>query len=179
MLCHFSRKQQNHYGKKPTAEEVRKSFNSSNNNKAPGEDNINGEQSKYGIPLLDKTIAEIYNNTAFDKHEDLDINGEVQHAIQKLGKKKGPPGNLRQITLLNSLRKALLFVTLNRIRPQVEEYLKNQNRFRPERSTADVIWTHRWLAAKALKIETAIKISGIDLSAAFHTINRSHLLDIV
>ena len=39
---------------KKTAEEVRKSFNSLNNNKAPGEDNINGEQSKYGIPLLDK-----------------------------------------------------------------------------------------------------------------------------
>ena len=39
--------------------------------------------------------------------------------------------------------------------------------------------THRWLAAKALKEETNIKISGIDISAAFDTINRRHLLDIV
>ena len=57
--------------------------------------------------------------------------------------------------------------------------VKNQSGFQPERSTADVIWTHRWLAAKALKEETTIKISGIDMSAAFDTINRRHLLDIV
>ena len=56
---------------------------------------------------------------------------------------------------------------------------KNQSEFRPDRSTADVIWTRRWLAAKALKEETTIKISGIDKSAAFDTINRRHLLDIV
>ena len=34
-------------------------------------------------------------------------------------------------------------------------------------------------AAKALKEETTIKISGIDMSAAFDMINRRHLLDIV
>ena len=125
---------------------------------------------KHGTPLLDKTIADIYN-TAFEKHEDLDINGEVLVTIQKPSKKKSPPDNLRQIMLLNSLRKALSIVTLNWIRPKVEEYLsKNQSGFRPERSTADVMWTHRWLAAKALKEETTIKISGIDISAAFDTI---------
>ena len=107
---------------KITAEEVRKSFNSSRNNKAPVEDNINGELLKQGTPLLDKTIADIYN-TASEKHEDLDINEGVLTAIQKPGKKKGPPGNLRPITMLNSLRKALSIVTLNRIRLQVEENL--------------------------------------------------------
>ena len=56
---------------------------------------------------------------------------------------------------------------------------KKSSAFRPDRSTADVIWTLRWLAAKALKEETTIKISGIDISAAFDTINRRHLLDIV
>ena len=83
--------------------------------------------------------------------------------------------------MLNSLRKALSIVILNRIRPQVEEDLskKNQSGLRPEQSTADVIWTHRWLATKAPKEETTIKISGIDMSAAFDTINRRHLRDIV
>ena len=84
-------------------------MNSLSNNKAPGEDNINGELLRHGTPLLDKTIAEIYN-TAFEKHEDLDISGGVLIATQKPGKKKGPPGNLRPITLLNSLRKALSIV---------------------------------------------------------------------
>ena len=130
----------------------------------------------HGIPLLDKTIADIYD-TAFEKHEDLDINGGVLIAIQKLGKKKGLPSNLRPITLLNSLRKALSIVTLNRIRPQVEEYLSKNQWIPTDRSTSDVIWTHRWLAAKALKEKTTIKISCIDMSAAFDTINRRHLLD--
>ena len=73
-----------------------------------------------------------------------------------------------------------MIVTLIRIRPQVEEYLsKNQSGFRPEPSITDVIWAPGWLAAKALKEETTIKISGIDMSAAFDTINRGHILDIV
>ena len=48
-----------------------------------------------------------------------------------------------------------------------------------ERSTADVVWTHRWLAAKAFKGETTSKISSIDMPAAFDTINRCHLLYLV
>ena len=51
--------------------------------------------------------------------------------------------------------------------------------FQPDQSVAHVIWTHRWLAAKALKEETTIKTSGIDKSAAFDTIIRRHLLYIV
>ena len=63
---------------------------------------------------------------------------------------------------------------------QAEEYLsKNQSGFRPEQSIANVIWTHRWRAEKALKEETNIKISGIDMSAAFDTIYSRHLIDIV
>ena len=69
---------------------------------------------------------------------------------------------------------------MNRIRPFVEEYLsKSQSGFRPDRSTADVVWTHTWLAAKTLKEDVIIKISGIDMSAAFDTIDRNQLLNII
>ena len=162
-----------------TPEEVRKSLNSLSNNKATGEDQIHAELLKYGTPLLDQTIADIFNAT-FSKHENLDINTGVLIAIQKPGKKKGPPNNLRPITLLNSLRKALSIITLNRIRPFVEEFLsKSQSGFRPNRSTADVVWTHKWLAAKTLKEDVNIKISGIDMTPAFDTIDRNQLLTII
>ena len=158
---------------------LRKSFNSLSNNKATGEDQIHAEILKYDTPLLDQAIADIFNAT-FSKHENLDINTGVLIAIQKPGKEKGPPNNLRPITLLNSLRKALSIITLNRIRPFVEDYLsKSQSGFRPERSTADVVWTHKWLAAKTRKEDVNIKISGIDMAAAFDTIDRNQLLNLI
>ena len=91
-------------------------------------------------------------------------------ALQKPGKPKGPPKNLRPITLLNTIRKALSIITLHRIRPCTEEYLSHsQSGFRPDRSTADVAWAHKWLAAKTKK----------DMSSAFDTIDRQTLLDIL
>ena len=51
--------------------------------------------------------------------------------------------------------------------------------FRPERSTSDVVWTHRWLAAKTVTENINIKITGIDMSAVFDTIDRDILLQIV
>ena len=112
---------------------MRKSFNSLSNNKATGEDQIHAELLKYGTPLLDQTIAVIIFNATFSKHENLNINTGVFIAIQKPGKKKGPPNSLRLITLLNSLRKALSIITLNRIRPFVEEYLSKSQKWVPPR----------------------------------------------
>ncbi|GFS24655.1 very-long-chain enoyl-CoA reductase [Elysia marginata] len=67
-----------------------------------------------------------------------------------------------------------------RIRQQVEKYLSpSQSGFRPDRSTADVVWTHKWLAAKTNAENVEIKITGIDMSAAFDTIDRKALLDIL
>ena len=59
---------------------------------APGEDNINGELLKNGTSLLDKTIADIYH-TAFENHEDLDINGGVLIATPKPNNIKNKESN--------------------------------------------------------------------------------------
>ena len=159
--------------------EVRKSFNSLSNNKSPGEDGIHAELLKHGTSLLDNITADIFN-LAFQKHENLNINEGILVAIQKPGKRKGPPSHLRPITLLNALRKALSIIVLNRIKPLVEKYLSlSQSGFRTDRSTSDVVWTHKWLAAKTLREDVTIKISGIDMSAAFDTIDRHKLLDIL
>ena len=71
-------------------------------------------------------------------------------------------------------------ITLDRIRPKVEEFLAHsQSGFRPNRSTSDVVWTHKWFAAKTNVENVCIKISGIDMSAAFDTIKRNKLLTIL
>ena len=64
-------------------------------------------------------------NSTFTNHEELDINSGVLIAIPKPGKPKGPPNNLRPITLLNTLRKVLSLLTLDRIRPSIEKYLSH------------------------------------------------------
>ena len=78
------------------------------------------------------------------------------------------------------MRKVLSLLTLDRIRPIIEKYLSHsQSGFRPERSTSDIVWTHRCLAAKTVTVNINIKITGIDMSAAFDTIDRDILLQIL
>ncbi|GFR75486.1 retrovirus-related Pol polyprotein LINE-1 [Elysia marginata] len=162
-----------------TAGEVRKSLDRLKNNTASGQDGISAELLKYGTKALDEQLAVTFNDT-FEKHQDPNIYVGELIAIPKPGKPKGPPKNLRPITLLNTIQKALSIITLNRIRPQVEKYLSpSQSGFRPDRSTADVVWTHKWLAAKTNAENVEIKITGIDMSAAFDTIDRKALLDIL
>ena len=55
----------------------------------------------------------------------------------------------------------------------------SQSDFPPERCTSDEVWTHKWLAAKTAIENVNIKITGIDMSAAFDTIDRNNLLQIL
>ena len=56
----------------------------------------------------------------------------------------------------------------------------NQSGFQKDRSTADVVWTHKWLSAKiSITQDLIVKITGVDMSAAFDTINRGFLLEIL
>ena len=47
--------------------------------------------------------------------------------------------------------------------------------YRKSRSTTDVTWAHRWMAAKTHVQYIAIFITGIDMSSAFDTIYRDEL----
>ncbi|GFS06789.1 RxLR effector candidate protein [Elysia marginata] len=73
-----------------TPEEVRKSYNSLNNNKAPGEDEIHAELLKYGTPLLDQTIADIFNTT-INKHEKNRQKRRSAYSHPKTRKKERSP----------------------------------------------------------------------------------------
>ena len=165
--------------RKITSKEIEDSFKSLNNNRAAGGDDIVGELLKYGSKELSPEIAEMLNQT-FETHQPLNINNGNMITLQKPGKPKGPVKNLRPVTLLDTIRKSLSLTVLQRIRPKVEKYLSpNQSGFRPSRSTADVVWTHKWLAAKIQKQRMKLKLTGIDMSAAFDTVDRQKLLNIL
>lgn len=52
-------------------------------------------------------------NKAFAKHEALNINTRVPIALPKPGKPKGPSQNLRPVTFIKTLQKALSTIVKN------------------------------------------------------------------
>ncbi|KAK2166914.1 hypothetical protein NP493_1298g00025 [Ridgeia piscesae] len=71
-------------------------------------------------------------------------------------------------------------ITLQRISDNVDDFLSpSKSGFRRGRSTADVIWGHRWLVAKCQRYKDVIEMLGIDLSRAFDTIRREKLLSVL
>ena len=95
------------------------------------------------------------------------------------GKPRGPTSNLRPI-VLNSIRKAISLIILKRISADVSHYLgPTQSDFRSGCSTADVVWTQRWIAAKASRYNRECHILGQDMSKAFDTISRPKLLTVM
>ncbi|KAI0226986.1 hypothetical protein LSAT2_022558 [Lamellibrachia satsuma] len=80
--------------------------------------------------------------------------------------------------LLTTLRKTLSLITLHRISDKVNDFHSPPQRgFRRGRSTADVVWGHRWLVAKCHRYKYVIEIPGIDLPRAFDIICGKKLLD--
>ena len=68
---------------------------------------------------------------------------------------------------------------LRRISLKVEQFLSpHQSGLRPCRSTADAVWTHRWIASRAQRYKERFHILIIDLSRAFVTVNRGKPLSV-
>ena len=158
-------------------EEVKQSIAKLNNNRAAGHDKIIPEFLKYGSEKLKYMITIVLNNI-FQKHEQIDIGKGILAPIQKINAEKGPVKNLRPVILLPMIRKVMSNIILFRIQPKVDKYLSpSQSAYRPGRSTSDIVWLHRFLAARIQKFEEEIYITGIDMSNAFDTIRRSTLIE--
>jgi len=150
-----------------------------NNNRACGPDNIPAELFKYGPEILYSYLSTLYNKMA-ESGEQLNIGSGLLIPLQKPGKQKGPVSNLRPIVLLTVLRKTLSLIVLKRIQGKVNSYISQyQSGFRPNRSTADLVWCHRFLAARCLKYQQSLYVLGIDMSKAFDTISRNKLMSIL
>ena len=153
-----------------------------NNNKAKDEDKTPSKMIKYSGEKLIKEVSRILNLIVKNKiQEDSFIGSGILVTVQKQGKTKGQLTSLRPITLLNSIRKILSKITMNRIRNKTEEYVGSyQSGFRNGRSTTDIVWFHKWNIAKALTYSNEeYYILGIDLSQAFDTVDRLLLINVL
>ena len=76
------------------------------------------------------------------------------------------------------MRKILSHITLNRIREAAEKHIGHtQSAYRKGRSTADVIWIHRFNMATSYTTKQEIHVTSFDMSSAFDTISRSQLIN--
>ena len=163
-----------------STEEVKTALARLNNGRAAGPDNIPGELLKYSSDATAPVISRCINSL-FQRHR---VEPFIGHGtlipLQKPGKPVGALTSLRPIILLTTLRKVMSLVVLKRISPAVNDFLSlNQSGFRAGRSTADVVWCHRWLAATTQRYHWSFSILGIDMSRAFDTIRRGQLMDVV
>jgi hypothetical protein len=160
-----------------TAAEVSAATAKLSNGRAVGPDGVAGEMLKYGGTELHQCMADIFNKM-IERGEHLELGAGTLIVLQKPGKPPGEMKSLRPIVLLNTLRKTLSLITLHRMRPNVEKFLPHsQSGFRPFRSTADAVWTHKWMIARVMKAREEIHILGHDMSRAFDTISRQLLID--
>lgn len=163
--------------KKPlTKEEVMVGMASIRNGRATGSDGIAGEFIKYGGEAMANQVAKIFNNIFISKVLVPELCEGILIPLNKPGKEK-LVSNVRPITLLNSIRKLISVIILNRIYPDVEKYVPNsQCGFRRRRCSAEIAWTYGWLKAIAGRYKRVFHIIGIDMSAAFDSILRKELL---
>ena len=149
-------------------------------NKAPSKDNINVELIKYAPEEIYKEIANILNGIYERNETGIKLGTGILLPLQKPKKTQGPVKNFRCITLLEKTRKVLSKISMDRTEDKINKHLsQSQSAYRKSRSTTDVIWVHRWMAAKTQVQDIAIFITGIDMSSAFNTIYRDELFKII
>ena len=151
------------------------------NGKACGPDKVPGGLLKYGTSQLSIVAADIINQSVAEGAGMSSFIGlGTLIPLQKPKKPRGSVTSLRPIVLLNTIRKGFSLVVLCRIAKDVARYVgPTQSGFRQGRSTTDVVWTQRWIAAKATRYNWECHMLGIDMSRAFDMIDRTKLLDVM
>ena len=135
--------------RKITANEVKTAVCKMTNNKTPGKDNINVELIKYAPEEIYKEIANILNGIYEINDTGIKLGTGILLPLEKPKKTQGPVKNLRPITLLEVIQKILSKIFMDRREDKINKHLsQSQSAYRKPRSNTDVIWAHRWMAAK-------------------------------
>ena len=162
-----------------TANEIKLAVKKLKNNKSAGSDEITAEQLKHAPEIIYETIADIFNTLAETGKYPEELKIGILIPLHKPGKPKGKVDSLRPVILLNTVRKILSIVMLNRIFNRIDnEIPKSQTAYRPGRSTTENIFTFKILIEKALiskDYETNIIL--LDMSKAFDSVDRNLLME--
>ena len=150
------------------------------NNRAADHINMCAELVKYAPKDIHTEIANTLNDLIEKQHQ-IDIGKGILVPLEKpLKRMPGPAKNLRPIILLPIIRKILSKITLSRLKPKLDHYLSaSQSAYRSNRSTTDIVWSYRWILAKVQIYDIEVFSTGIDMSAAFDTIDRVQLIKIL
>ena len=99
--------------------------------------------------------------------------------LQKPGKQKGPPANLRPIIILSILRKLLTICLLRRAWDRIKEKIPvNQAAYQPGRSTTEQVFAIKILCEKAIASNNyQVHLLLLDMSKAFDMVLRDKLLE--
>lgn len=149
------------------------------NNRACGHDNVPNEFFKHSPPSLHTFVAQIFNR-AFETNQDPALGFGILIPLPKPKKPIGIMSSLRPIILLDTMRKILSLITLERARPAFDAFLPpSQAAFRQGRSTADIVFCKRWLCSIVIRFYTTISGLGLDMTSAFDTVKRGRLMGVI
>ena len=134
---------------------------------------------KHSPEIIYQQIAKIYDITAETANHPAELTHGLLAPLQKPGKSRGPPANLRPIILLSNLRKILAACMMKRIEHKIDKEIPiTQAAYRQKRSTTEHIFSTKTVIERTIsaKNETVYLIL-LDMSKAFDSINRKVLID--
>ena len=161
-----------------TPEEIKSAIRSLRNNRSAGDDQIKADMLKSASDILQKLLADIYNNISETGEHPLELTLGIIMPIQKPEKPKGPVHNLRPITLLSVIRKVFTVCMKKRIVDKLDaEIPPPQAACRAGRSTTEHVFTAKVLAEKTMtSANYPIRLLMLDISKDLDTANRSTLM---
>ena len=161
-----------------TEKEIKSAVKSLKNNRSPGIDEITAEHLKNGPDLVYEKIATLLNHTAATGDFPKELNCGVLIPLQKPGKKKGPPANLRPVILLSMIRKILAICLIRRIGDRVDQQIPpSQAAYRSGRGTTEQLLTIKLMAEKAATTPNyATNLLLMDMSKAFDRVERGRVI---
>ena len=156
-------------------EEVNSAVKKMKKRKAPGSDEITTEVIKSGGAKMIEMLHKIFNLIWTSEKTPADFSRMIVSPIHKKGDRL-KRDNYRAISLLSIPGKVFLHILMNRMKDKVERKLKeSQYGFRPGRGTVDAIFIIRQIIEKAREKKIPLNFHFIDFKAAFDTIWRKAL----